>query len=110
MDLIVAGRDHSAADQPSNLAEGHPLLPHCNCNHYNHYHFKDNIWHWLRPVLFLQTYVYFTLVDPAMPISPTYVAAGYSLCKPFVNLLFVAGRDQSAADQPSNLAEGHPLL
>jgi hypothetical protein len=26
---------------------------------------------------FLQPYVYFTLADPAMPISPTYVAAGY---------------------------------
>ena len=24
--------------------------------------------------------------------------------------LFVAGRDQSAADQPNNMAEGHPLL
>ena len=24
--------------------------------------------------------------------------------------LFVAGRDQSAADQPNNLAEGHPPL
>jgi len=27
MDLFVAGRDQSAADQPNNLAEGH-------CNHY----------------------------------------------------------------------------
>jgi len=27
MDLFVAGRDQSAADQPNNLAEGHP---HCN--------------------------------------------------------------------------------
>ena len=26
---------------------------------------------------FLQPYVYFTLADPAMPISPTHVAAGY---------------------------------
>ena len=26
MDLFVAGRDQSAADQPSNLAEGHPPL------------------------------------------------------------------------------------
>ena len=26
MDLFVAGRDHSAADQPNNLAEGHPPL------------------------------------------------------------------------------------
>ena len=26
MDLFVAGRDQSAADQPNNLAEGHPLL------------------------------------------------------------------------------------
>ena len=26
------------------------------------------------------------------------------------DLLVVAGRDQSAADQPNNLAEGHPLL
>jgi hypothetical protein len=34
---------------------------------------------------FLQPYVYFTLADPAMPISPTYVAAGYLLCKPFVS-------------------------
>jgi len=25
-------------------------------------------------------------------------------------VLFVAGRDQSAADQPNNLAEGHPQL
>jgi hypothetical protein len=25
-------------------------------------------------------------------------------------VLFVAGRDQSAADQPNNLAEGHPPL
>ena len=33
---------------------------------------------------FLQHCVYFTLADPAMPISPTYVAAGYPLCKPFV--------------------------
>jgi hypothetical protein len=24
MDLFVAGRDQSAADQPNNLAEGHP--------------------------------------------------------------------------------------
>ena len=30
MDLFVAGRDQSAADQPNNLAEGHPsLLPLC---------------------------------------------------------------------------------
>jgi hypothetical protein len=27
-----------------------------------------------------------------------------------MDLLFVAGRDQSAADQPSNLAEGHSTL
>jgi hypothetical protein len=26
MDLFVAGRDRSAADQPNNLAEGHPPL------------------------------------------------------------------------------------
>jgi len=26
MDLSVAGRDQSAADQPNNLAEGHPPL------------------------------------------------------------------------------------
>jgi hypothetical protein len=26
MDLFVAGQDRSAADQPNNLAEGHPLL------------------------------------------------------------------------------------
>jgi ABC-type oligopeptide transport system substrate-binding subunit len=26
MDLYVAGRDQSAADQPNNLAEGHPSL------------------------------------------------------------------------------------
>jgi hypothetical protein len=26
MDLFVAGRDQSAADQPNNLAEGHPSL------------------------------------------------------------------------------------
>jgi len=32
---------------------------------------------------FLQLYVYFTLADPAMPFSPTFVAAGYPLCKPF---------------------------
>jgi hypothetical protein len=30
-----------------------------------------------EPVLFLQPYVYFTLADPAMPISQTHVAAGY---------------------------------
>jgi hypothetical protein len=36
------------------------------------YHFpKRSKWHWLRPVLaFLQPYVYLTLADPAMPISP----------------------------------------
>jgi hypothetical protein len=28
-------------------------------------------------------HVYFKLADPAMPISPTYVAAGYPFCKPF---------------------------
>jgi hypothetical protein len=33
-------------------------------------------------------YINFTLVDPAMPISPTYAAAGCPLCKPFVNPLF----------------------
>jgi hypothetical protein len=27
-----------------------------------------------------------------------------------MDLLFVAGRDQSAADHPNNLAEGHPPL
>jgi hypothetical protein len=32
---------------------------------------------------FLQPHVYFTPADPAMPISPTHVAAGYPLCKPF---------------------------
>jgi len=26
MDLFVAGQDQSAADQPNNLAEGHPPL------------------------------------------------------------------------------------
>jgi hypothetical protein len=31
----------------------------------------------------LQPNVYFTLANPAMPISPTYMAAGYTLCKPF---------------------------
>ena len=36
---------------------------------------------------FLQLYVYFTLADPAMPFSPTFVAAGYPLCKPLVNPL-----------------------
>ena len=36
---------------------------------------------------FLQLYVYFTLVDPALPFSPTFVAAGYPLCKPLVNPL-----------------------
>jgi hypothetical protein len=25
---------------------------------------------------------YYTLAQPAMPISPTYVAVGYPLCKP----------------------------
>ena len=30
MDLFVAGRDQSAADQPNNLAEGHPHCNHCN--------------------------------------------------------------------------------
>jgi len=34
---------------------------------------------------FLQPSTYFTLADPAMPISPTYVADGYPLCEPFVN-------------------------
>jgi hypothetical protein len=34
---------------------------------------------------FLQPYVYITLADPAMPISPTYVAAGYPFCKPLIN-------------------------
>ena len=29
----------------------------------------------MRPVRFLQPYVYFTLADPALPVSPTYVAA-----------------------------------
>ena len=33
----------------------------------------------------LQPYVYFTRAYPTMPISPTYVAAGYPLSKPFVN-------------------------
>ena len=33
----------------------------------------------------LQPYVYFTLADPALPISPTYVAAGYPLCEPLCN-------------------------
>jgi hypothetical protein len=33
-----------------------------------------------RPALFYN--VYFTLADPAMPISPTHVAAGYPPCKP----------------------------
>ena len=52
------------------------------------YHFPWwTIWHWLRPVLFIQPYVYFTLADPATPISPTYVAADYPLCKSFVNSL-----------------------
>jgi hypothetical protein len=36
---------------------------------------KRTIWHWLRPVLFYN--LTFTLADPAMPISPTYVAVGY---------------------------------
>ena len=36
MDLFVAGRDQSAADQPNNLAEGHP-----HCNHWN---CVDQIW------------------------------------------------------------------
>ena len=39
-----------------------------------------------QPIFYLP-YVYFTLADPAMPISPTYVAAGYPLCKSFVNPL-----------------------
>ena len=26
MDLFVAGRDQSAADQPNNLVEGHPII------------------------------------------------------------------------------------
>jgi hypothetical protein len=55
-------------------------------------HFPKTKWHWLRPILtFLQPYVYFTLADPAMPISPTYVAAGYPLCKPLCKpLLFLS--------------------
>jgi hypothetical protein len=39
----------------------------------------------LAEASFLQPYVYFTLADSEMPISPTYVAAGYPLCEPFVN-------------------------
>ena len=37
--------------------------------------------------LFHHAHVHFTLADPAMPISPTYVAVGYpfvTLCKPFI--------------------------
>jgi hypothetical protein len=34
---------------------------------------------------FLQPFDYFTLADPAMPISQKFVAAGYPLCKSFVN-------------------------
>jgi len=40
------------------------------------------VWH-VPGVTVLQPCLYFTLADPAMPISPTYVAAGYPLCKPF---------------------------
>ena len=42
----------------------------------------ETLWHWLRPVLFIQQ-LYFMLADPVMPISPTHVAAGYPHCKPF---------------------------
>ena len=41
-------------------------------------------WDWF----FFTTLCLLTLADPAMPISPIYVAAGYPLCKPFVNPLF----------------------
>jgi len=35
---------------------------------------------------FLQPYVYFTLADPAMPISPTFMWLPVTpLCKPFVS-------------------------
>ena len=49
--------------------------------------------------------------------SSTALAGGYSCVTLTLTLtlselmdLFVAGRDQSAADQPNNLAEGHPQL
>ena len=44
----------------------------------------------------------------------THLSSPHSIkLKPFLSELmdlFVAGRDQSAADQPNNLAEGHPPL
>ena len=40
---------------------------------------------------FLQPYVYVTLADPAMPISPTYVAADYPLCKSLCKPLLYVG-------------------
>ena len=55
---------------------------------------------------FLQPYVYFTLADPAMlPISPTYVAAGYPLCKP-LKCLWKA--DRQKAD--SRILTGESIL
>jgi hypothetical protein len=33
-----------------------------------------------------------------------------AFCVVFLIDLFVAGRDQSATDQPNNLAEGHPIV
>jgi hypothetical protein len=41
-----------------------------------------------------------TLADPAMPISPTYVAAGYPLCEPFVNHLYKATHQQGSLQTP----------
>ena len=43
MDLFVAGRDQSAADQPNYLAEGHPPA---HCNHCNHF----PSWYSVRPL------------------------------------------------------------
>jgi hypothetical protein len=40
------------------------------------YNFLREHWHW-PDQFFFTTLVYFTLADLAMPISPTYVAAGY---------------------------------
>jgi hypothetical protein len=56
----------------------------------------------------MQPYVYFMLADPAMPISPTYVAAGYPLCTPFVNPLSSAYEQK--ASEASLETKSHFML
>ena len=61
------------------------LLPNWMENSTNTFYFfpfRENNMAPAKTSSFLQPYVYFTLADPAMPTSPTYVAAGYPLCKP----------------------------